>query len=84
MFQHPWRCGQAVHPGDRGRHRARREGICGVEDGFRESEQSWREVLVNLKHRGLKLGPELAVGDGALGFGKALAKVYGETRAQRC
>ena len=55
-----------------------------VEDGFRESEQSWREVLVNLKHRGLKPGPELAVGDGALGFWKALAKVYGETRAQRC
>ncbi len=55
-----------------------------VEDCFRESEQSWREVLVNLKHRGLKLGPELAIGDGALGFWKALAKVYGETRAQRC
>jgi len=55
-----------------------------IEDGYRESEQSWLEVLNALKQRGLKVGPELAVGDGALGFWKALAKVYGKTRHQRC
>lgn len=55
-----------------------------IEDGYRESEQSWLEVLNSLKQRGLQVGPELAVGDGALGFWKALAKVYGKTRHQRC
>ncbi len=55
-----------------------------IEDGFRESEQSWLEVLTRLKHQGLKVGPELAVGDGALGLWKALTKVYGQTRHQRC
>ena len=53
-------------------------------DGYRESAQSWRELLVDLKRRGLTRGPELAVGDGALGFWKALREVYGETREQRC
>ena len=55
-----------------------------IEDGYRESEQSWLEILNSLKQRGLQVGPELAVGDGALGFWKALSKVYGETRHQRC
>lgn len=55
-----------------------------IEDGYRESEQSWLELLTGLKARGLQHGPKLAVGDGALGFWKALAKVYGETRHQRC
>lgn len=55
-----------------------------IEDGYREDAQSWREVLVDLKHRGLTEGPELAIGDGALGFWKALAQEYGATRAQRC
>jgi transposase-like protein len=55
-----------------------------IEDGYRESEQSWLEVLNSLKQRGLKIGPELAVGDGALGFWKALSKVYGKSRHQRC
>ena len=55
-----------------------------IEDGYRESEQSWLLVLRDLKQRGLEIGPELAVGDGALGFWKALPKVYGETRGQRC
>jgi len=55
-----------------------------IEDGYRESEQSWLEVLNSLKQRGLTVGPELAIGDGALGFWKALAKVYGKTRHQRC
>jgi putative transposase len=53
-------------------------------DGFRESEQSWKEVLLGLKRRGLTIDPKLAVGDGALGFWKALPQVFGETRVQRC
>ena len=55
-----------------------------IEDGYRESTQSWREVLQGLKSRGLEVPPELAVGDGALGFWTALAQVYPSTRAQRC
>jgi len=51
---------------------------------YRESEQSWYELLVDLKTRGLSLAPKLAIGDGALGFWAALRKVYGETREQRC
>ena len=54
-----------------------------IEDGYRESEQSWTEVLINLKERGFK-PPKLAVGDGALGFWKASKKVFGKTRSQRC
>ena len=55
-----------------------------IEDGVRESTQSWREVLLDLKNRGLEVPPKLAVGDGALGFWSALSKVYPETRHQRC
>ena len=58
--------------------------LVALEGGFRESEQSWLELLVDLNRRGLKLPPELAVGDGALGFWKALSKVYDTTRWQRC
>ncbi|MCH8238548.1 MAG: IS256 family transposase [Proteobacteria bacterium] len=58
--------------------------IIALSDGYRESAQSWRELLLDLKRRGLETGPELAVGDGALGFWKALREVYGETREQRC
>jgi transposase-like protein len=58
--------------------------IVGLMDGYRESAQSWKELLLDLKQRGLENGPELAVGDGALGFWKALREVYGETREQRC
>jgi putative transposase len=58
--------------------------LLAVRDGFRESEQSWRELLLELKDRGLETDPKLAIGDGALGFWKALAQVYPETRAQRC
>jgi len=61
-----------------------RKEFVAIEDGYRESEQSWLELLLNLKERGLKLGPKLAVGDGALGFWKALSKVHGETGHQRC
>ncbi|NIP17798.1 MAG: IS256 family transposase [Xanthomonadales bacterium] len=61
-----------------------RKELVAIHDGFRESEQSWTEVLLDLKARGLQAGPQLAVGDGALGFWKALRKVYGQTREQRC
>ena len=58
--------------------------LVALEGGFRESELSWLEVLVDLKRRGLQTPPELAVGDGSLGFWKALSKAYDTTRWQRC
>ena len=57
--------------------------VLAIEDGVRESTQSWREVLLKLKSRGMN-APELATGDGAMGFWAALEEVYGETRQQRC
>lgn len=58
--------------------------LLALDSGLRESELSWSEVLLDLKHRGLKKAPQLAIGDGALGFWKALEKVYATTRWQRC
>ena len=58
--------------------------LVAVEDGFRESEASWYELLSGLQARGLRVSPKLAVGDGALGFCKALSKCYPSTRHQRC
>ncbi len=58
--------------------------LIAITDGYRESAQSWREVLLDLKRRGLKKTPTLAIGDGALGFWKALREVYGSAREQRC
>jgi len=58
--------------------------LVGLIDGVRESAQSWKELLLDLKRRGLAMGPELAVADGALGFWKALAEVWPKTREQRC
>jgi putative transposase len=55
-----------------------------IDDGVRESKRSWRELLLDLKERGLTIPPKLAVGDGALGFWPALEEVYPETRSQRC
>lgn len=55
-----------------------------IVDGYRESEQSWLEALNDLKRRGLTKAPRVAVGDGALGFWKALPQVFGDTRWQRC
>lgn len=55
-----------------------------IEDGVRESAQSWREVLLKLKARGVTIAPRLAVGDGALGFWVALEEIYPQTRTQRC
>ncbi len=58
--------------------------LIAVLDGYRESEQSWTELLIDLKQRGLQMVPKIAVGDGALGFWAALRKVFPETREQRC
>src|SRR6187402_3617543 len=58
--------------------------LVGFHVGRRESAQSWRELLVDLKARGLAAGPEVAVGDGALGFWKALDEVFPGARHQRC
>ena len=58
--------------------------LVGLADGLRESAHSWRDLLLDLKRRGLSSGPQLAVGDGALGFWKALDEVWPTTRAQRC
>lgn len=61
-----------------------RKELVGVWDGYRESEQSWIELLLDLKRRGLTMEPKVAVGDGAMGFWKALMQVYPSTRHQRC
>ena len=59
--------------------------LLAIDDGFRESEQSWHELLVRLRdENGLVIDPELATGDGALGFWKAARKVWPTTRPQRC
>ncbi len=58
--------------------------LVAIQEGYRESETSWLDVLRELKERGLETGPELAVGDGALGFWKALRQVFPDSRGQRC
>ena len=58
--------------------------LVGFQVGMRESAQSWRELLVDLKARGLTIAPELAIGDGALGFWQALEQLSPTTRHQRC
>jgi transposase-like protein len=61
-----------------------RKELIAVADGYRESEQSWKALLLDVKARGLAIDPKLAIGDGALGFWKALPQVYPTTREQRC
>jgi transposase-like protein len=61
-----------------------RKELIAVADGYRESEQSWKSLLLDVKARGLVVDPKLATGDGALGFWKALPQVYPSTREQRC
>jgi transposase-like protein len=61
-----------------------RKELVAVMDGYRESEQSWSELLLGLKHRGLVIDPKLAVADGALGFWAAVRKLFPEVREQRC
>ncbi len=58
--------------------------LIGFQVGVRESAPSWRELLIDVKQRGLQIAPEIAVGDGALGFWKALDEVFPGTRHQRC
>jgi transposase-like protein len=58
--------------------------LVGFQVGVRESAQSWRELLIDVKQRGLKIAPQIAVGDGALGFWKALDEIFPGTRHQRC
>ena len=58
--------------------------LIAVSDGYRESKQSWRELLLDVQSRGLDIQPKIAVGDGALGFWGALSEVYGKTKQQRC
>ncbi|MDI5889483.1 IS256 family transposase [Halomonas rhizosphaerae] len=61
-----------------------RKELVAVEDGFRESADSWKTLLTGLRERGLIQAPKLAVGDGAMGFWAALSKIYPETDHQRC
>jgi putative transposase len=61
-----------------------RKELIAVTDGYRESEQSWKSLLLDVKARGLAIDPKLATGDGALGFWKALPQVYATIREQRC
>ena len=61
-----------------------RKELVGFQVGVRESAQSWRELLVEVKRRGLTIAPEIAVGDGALGFWRAIDEVFPGTRHQRC
>lgn len=58
--------------------------LIAVQDGYRESKAAWKEMLLDLKKRGLKVDPKLAIGDGALGFWSALDEVFPTTKRQRC
>lgn len=58
--------------------------LVGLVDGVRESALSWKQLLLDLKRRGLEAGPQLAVADGALGFWQAIEEVWPKTRGQRC
>ncbi len=73
-----------MHSGGHWRHGGGKKALLALDDGYRDSEASWREVLLDLKARGLTVHPQLAVGDGALGFWKALPQVFGTTQGQRC
>jgi putative transposase len=61
-----------------------RKELIAISDGYRESTQSWRELLLEAKQRGLTVDPKVATGDGALGFWAALGELYPATREQRC
>jgi putative transposase len=58
--------------------------LLAIQDGQRESEQSWKELLLDVQARGLTIDPKLAVGDGALGFWKAVRQIWPATAGQRC
>src|SRR4029077_7039510 len=61
-----------------------RKELVGFTDGARESAQDWRDLLLDLKRRGLDVPPRLVIADGALGFWKAAGEVWPKTRGQRC
>jgi len=61
-----------------------RKELIAITDGYRESADSWRELLLQVKQRGLTSSPKAATGDGALGFWAALREIYSQTREQRC
>ena len=65
-----------MHSGPHRRHAGGTQGTVAFQAGVRESAQSWRELLACLRGRGLTIGPELAIGDGALGFWKALEETF--------
>ena len=67
-----------------GEEKIRFTSMIGLADGYRESTQSWRELLLDLQRRGLTHAPDLAIGDGALEFWHALREVFGATKEQRC
>jgi putative transposase len=67
-----------------GATREGRKELLAISDGYRESAQSWRELLLECKSRGLVIAPKLAIGDGGLGFWEALRESYPSTREQRC
>ena len=73
-----------MHVGADRRDTRGQEGTCRFQTGVRESAQSWRELLIDIKQRGLEIAPDLAAGDGALGFWKAIEEVFPGTRHQRC
>ncbi len=58
--------------------------LLAVSDGYRESSQSWREILLQLKAQGLTTAPKLAIGDGVLGFWNALDEIFSRNKKQRC
>ena len=58
--------------------------LLAIEDGFRESKESWRSLLRDLKRRGLVFAPKLATGDGALGFWSAIEEEFPDTKHQLC
>jgi len=58
--------------------------LIAIQDGQRESEQSWKELLLDVQARGLTIEPKLAIGDGALGFWKAVRQLWSDVREQRC
>ena len=61
-----------------------KEELVAFNDGFRESTDSWLELLRDIKSRGLTIGPELATGDGSMGFWSAIEKAFQNTKYQRC
>jgi putative transposase len=67
-----------------GATREGRKELVGFTDGARESAQDWRDLLLDLKRRGLDVPPQLTIADGALGFWKAAGEVWPKTREQRC